>query len=92
MKSVLLACLLALTLSGCGLGYLVSEDAAVRALKDQGFTNITITGKSVLTASMWGCSDSDDVRFTATATNPAGKHVEVYVCSGFLKGSTVRSK
>jgi hypothetical protein len=90
MRNILLCCFATLTLVSCG--YLVSEDAAIRALQDQGFSEITITSKSVMTASMWGCSDSDDVRFTAKATSPAGKRVEVYVCSGFMKGSTIRSK
>ncbi len=73
-------------------GMLVSKDRAVKALTDQGFSNITVTKRAWFLVGMRGCSGSDAVRFTAKATNPAGKNVEIYVCTGLLfKGATMRS-
>lgn len=73
-------------------GLLVKESKAVRALETQGFSEITITDRAWFMVSMRGGDKSDCVRFTATATNPAGKRVRVYVFSGWLfKGATIRT-
>ena len=79
------------SLSGCGA--IASEDVAIRTLEASGFSNIQITDHAWFKVGWRGCSDSDKARFTATATNPAGQRVEVYVCTGaFLKGGTIRVK
>jgi len=72
-------------------GIFVPESRAVHALEIQGFSKIEITHKAYLFINWRGGSEDDCVRFTAKATNPIGKEVEVYVYSGWLsKGSTIR--
>ena len=73
-------------------GVLVDESKAVRALEAQGFSDIEITDKAWFIVGLRGCSEHDAVKFMATATNPVGKKVEVYVCSGWIfKGATIRT-
>ena len=73
-------------------GMWVPESKAVAALQTQGFSGITVTDRAVWLVSMRGGNKSDAVRFTAQATNPAGKRVTVYVFSGWLfKGATIRT-
>lgn len=75
-----------------GRGLFVSEDTAIKALETQGFSNITIESHDWLAIGWRGGSKDDVARFTAHATNPAGKRVEVYVYAGWpFKGATVRS-
>ena len=86
------ALVLVLTAATGWTGLLVPENKAVRALETQGFSEIAITDRSWLFVGMRGGDKSDCVRFTATATNPAGKMVQVYVFSGWLfKGATIRT-
>ena len=73
--------------SGC----FVSEAKAVRALRASGFVDIKITNRSWFLLSLRGCGEGDSVRFTATATDPRGEKVDVYLCAGLLKGATVRA-
>lgn len=73
-------------------GLFVDESVAREALENQGFTKVTVTERIWFFPSLRGCGSGDAARFNATATNPIGKPVQVYVCSGWLfKGSTVRS-
>lgn len=72
---------LALLLTSCG----VDEDKAIKALESQGMTNIKITGFAI-----FGCSKDDSFRSNFTATGVNGKTVSGTLCSGFLKGTTVR--
>ena len=58
---------------------------ASEALQNEGFDNVQMTGYRV-----WGCSDDDDFHTGFTATNAKGRPVSGVVCSGFLKGSTIR--
>lgn len=60
-------------------------DGAVRALEGAGYTNIKITGYRIL-----GCSDDDTFHTGFTAKGSNGKPVSGVVCSGVLKGSTIR--
>jgi hypothetical protein len=73
-------------------GILVPESKAVKALETQGFSDVKITSKAWFMVRLRGGDKSDTVRFTANATNPAGKKVTVYVFSGWLfKGATIRT-
>lgn len=73
-------------------GMWVSEKKAITALETQGFSNIKITHRAIWFIEFRGGDKSDAVRFTATATNPAGKPVTVYVFSGWIfKGATIRN-
>ena len=72
-------------------GIFVGPSIAIRALENQGFSNIRIVEKQWFLVSMRGCGQ-DAVKFTARAVNPAHKEVELFVCVGwFFKGATVRS-
>tara|TARA_Y100000034_G_scaffold71176_1_gene85844 strand:+ start:3037 stop:3330 length:294 start_codon:yes stop_codon:yes gene_type:complete len=62
------------------------EEKMVRALKNQGFTNVQITGRA-----WFGCSEEDYYSQNFTALNPHGRFVEGIVCCGLIaKGCTVR--
>lgn len=79
MKKILIVSLV-IGLVGCTNG-----DGAVRALEGAGYTNIKITGYRIT-----GCHDDDTFRTGFRATGPSGKLVTGVVCSGILKGSTIR--
>lgn len=67
--------------SGC-----TNPDDSIRLLKNQGMTNIEITGYNLL-----ACSDDDVYHTGFEATTPNGTQVSGTVCSGlFFKGSTIR--
>jgi hypothetical protein len=75
-----------------GRGSCADPQSAVTALKNQGFSNIIIVDQSYMLVGVRGCDGSDAARFTAQATNPAGKRVKMYVCVGWpFKGATLRS-
>ncbi|KKP80380.1 MAG: hypothetical protein A2271_04865 [Candidatus Moranbacteria bacterium RIFOXYA12_FULL_35_19] len=74
-------------------GILVDKNVAIRAVETQGFSNIKVIDHAWFAVGLRGCSSKDAARFTVKATNPAGKEVECYVCSGWLfKGATIRTK
>jgi len=74
-----------------GRGAFADQGVAVRALEAQGYSNIQIVDKAIFLVGMRGCDEKDAARFTAKATNPAGKPAEVYVCTGMIfKGGTIR--
>jgi outer membrane biogenesis lipoprotein LolB len=75
-----LALLAALLLAGC-----TDPKTATQALENAGFTEIQTGGHSWYT-----CSDSDTFATKFTAKNPNGKVVSGTVCSGWLKGATIR--
>ncbi|MDO8559226.1 MAG: hypothetical protein Q7R84_02735 [bacterium] len=78
--------------SACS-GNLVDEDIAVKALEIQGFSDITIIEKDNWFIGFKGGGREDVVKFTAVATNPAGKKVEVDVFAGWpWKGATIRTR
>jgi len=72
-------------------GIFVNEDVAYNALKDEGYTNITIIEKDWFAVGLKGCSSDDAAKFTATADNVRNQNVKVYVCSGLIfKSATIR--
>lgn len=79
MKSVIVAISIFL-LSACS-----SPDSATKALSRAGYSKINITGYA-----FFGCSEDDFFHTGFTAVGPTGVRVEGVVCSGFLKGSTIR--
>ncbi|MDO8590685.1 MAG: hypothetical protein Q7R65_01765 [bacterium] len=89
---IVLVIVFILTLATGWTGLLVPESKAVLALETQGFSGVKITDRAWFMVGMRGGDKSDCVRFTATATNPVGKKVQVYVFSGWLfKGATIRT-
>ena len=74
-------------------GTFANQDVAVRTLEVQGYSNIQIVDHTWFAVGLRGCDNNDASRFTAKATNPTGKPVEVLVCTGaFFKGGTIRTK
>lgn len=60
-------------------------DNATRILKEQGYTNIVITGHG-----FWSCSKDDIFSTEFSAVSPTGITVKGVFCSGFTKGGTIR--
>ena len=78
MKTILL--LIVLLTIGC-----TKSDDTLRILKDQGYTNITITGYN-----HFSCGKGDKFKTGFTALSQANKVVSGTVCTGLFKGSTIR--
>lgn len=78
-KIATIACMLAL--AGCG----VDPGKAKRILEGQGMTDVVIGGYA-----FWGCSDKDTFKSSFTAKDIKGQPVSGVICSGMLKGYTVR--
>jgi hypothetical protein len=76
--TLLLAGLLA---AGC-----TNPETAIRALEGAGYKDIQITSWAP-----WACSESDQFATGFEATGPTGKRVAGTVCSGILKGATIRT-
>lgn len=74
-------------------GLLVDEGVAIRTLETHGFSNIQIVDRDWFFIPIRGGSETDNVRFEAVATNPAGEFVTVYVYAGWpFKAGTIRTK
>lgn len=73
---VLVACVLV----GC-----TSPKEANRVLSQAGYKDIKYTGYS-----FFSCGNDDTFHTGFKATSPSGQVVEGTVCSGFLKGATIR--
>lgn len=80
MSKWLLIGVLALTAIGC-----TDEHGARRVLEAEGYTQITMTGYDFL-----GCGKDDNFATGFAATNVNQKRVTGVVCSGLLKGYTIR--
>ncbi len=76
---------IAVVLSLCLLTSCTQPDESYKVLSDQGYTNIETTGYKA-----FACSKDDTFHTGFTATSVAGKPVSGTVCSGWLKGSTIR--
>jgi hypothetical protein len=74
-----------------GCGTFVNDSNTVRAVEKQGYTNVQINKKHVVFPDWCGCSKDDDAAYDMTATNPAGKQVNIIACAGITKGVTVRT-
>ena len=83
--------LVVILIIGASRGIFANKDVALRTLNAQGYSDIQIMDHAWFVVGLRGCDGSDAARFTAKATNPAGKSAEVYVCTGVIfKGGTVR--
>lgn len=67
------------------LGACTDESGARRALNSQGLTPVKVGGYA-----LWACSKDDDFATKFTARNARGETVTGAVCSGWLKGNTIR--
>lgn len=79
MKRIL-ACLALITVSAC-----TDPEGARRTLVNNGYTNVQTTGRA-----WFSCGDKDSYATAFTATAPGGQKVSGAVCSGWLKGNTIR--
>jgi uncharacterized lipoprotein YehR (DUF1307 family) len=79
MKKVLIAVVLIVAMSGC-----TAENEARRVLENDGFTNIQLKGWSPFSC------DQKDTFATGFEADKNGRHVKGVVCSGVLKGATIR--
>lgn len=80
MKKLILLAVVSVSFFGC-----TNTDKARNVLVSNGYTNIEFTGYNP-----FACSDSDDFADGFTATAPGGHQVSGVVCSGILKGATIR--
>ncbi len=77
----LLICIIGLSLlTACS-----DATAAKRALEDAGYTEVRTTGHS-----FWGCGQGDTYKTGFNAVGPTGRAVKGVVCSGWMKGATIR--
>lgn len=74
MKKIILILCLALGI-GCA-----DESDACKTASDMGFSNCNITDSSRLVPTMDGCHREETVSFSAQATNPAGRPVNITIC------------
>ena len=79
MKNIIIATLCIL------IGSCTNPEKAVEVLQKQGYTNIEITGYE-----FGACSEEDVFHTGFIAVSPSGYAVGGVVCSGLLKGSTIR--
>ncbi|ELW2864930.1 hypothetical protein QMI71_003251 [Salmonella enterica] len=80
LKMKMLLILAAFATSGC-----TDADEATKVLVDSGYKDVKITGYSFT-----GCSKDDDFHTEFVAKGATGAEVRGVVCSGWLKGSTIR--
>ena len=73
-------------------GIWADKNDAIRALENQGFSQIQVLDKDIFFLWWNGCGEDDDASFELRALNPVGKKVEMTVCVGWpFKGATIRT-
>ncbi|WP_080437024.1 hypothetical protein [Burkholderia ubonensis] len=80
MKRFALMVLAIVALAGC-----TDEPGARKALAGAGFKDVSITGYS-----FFGCDKHDIFSTGFEARGPTGQFVTGVVCSGWMKGATIR--
>ncbi|GAA5562154.1 hypothetical protein Asch02_03673 [Acinetobacter schindleri] len=80
MTKFLTVIFISLVFIGCS-----SSNDAINALKANGFTDIQTDGHA-----FFACSKDDTISTKFTAKNKDGQKVKGAVCSGWLKGATIR--
>lgn len=72
-------------------GYYVSDKSVIEAVEVYGFTDVKIKDKDLFWIDWAGCGKDDDAMFEVSATNVAGKKVNLMACAGWpFKGVTLR--
>lgn len=64
---------------------LLKQDDTRRQLEDAGYTNVIVEGNTV-----FGCARTDIYKIRFKATGATGREVSGVVCSGEVKGATIR--
>jgi len=80
VKKILVAIAALVALGAC-----TDADNARRALSTAGYSDIRIEGYA-----WFGCSEDDTFATRFKAKGPSGVEASGQVCSGWLKGSTIR--
>jgi hypothetical protein len=80
--------IIAITICSILLTSCTQPDRTIRILEDQGYYNIQTHGFGIMQLSQ--CSEDDTFRIPFTAESSTGRQVTGVVCSGILKGATVR--
>lgn len=80
MKQLVAVMVVASVLTGC-----TDSKGTRRALEAAGYSHIEVGGYS-----WFGCADKDSFATKFKAIGPSGKQVSGAVCSGWLKGNTIR--
>ena len=80
MKRIALMVLALAALAGC-----TDEPGARKALAGAGFKDVSVTGYT-----LWGCDEKDTFHTGFEARGPSGQFVTGVVCSGWMKGATIR--
>lgn len=81
MKKIIFAAAIAGIAAAC-----TDAPGAEKALQAAGYRDVQLTGYQ-----MFGCGEKDTFRTGFTAIGPTGVRVNGAVCSGWLKGSTIRT-
>ncbi len=64
------------------------QGEAQKAVENSGMTNVNVEYSLLTTFAK--CGQDDLIGFNFSGKNPQGKNVGGYVCTGLMKGSTVR--
>jgi len=80
MKKLIMGIICLALLAGC-----TDATKARTILEAQGYTQVHITGYRP-----WACSEEDFFKTGFTALTPTAQRITGTVCSGLLKGATVR--
>lgn len=83
INRLIILSLCAVLLTSC-----TQPDRTVNLLKQQGYTEIKTQPYNIGT--FFACSEDDQFRTPFTAKSPNGSLVSGVVCSGILKGATIR--
>jgi hypothetical protein len=81
-RRLIVAAALSLAVASCS-----DPETAKRAVEDMGMSNVETQGYA-----FFGCGKDDEFHTSFTAINSSGRRVSGVVCSGYLKGATVRIK
>ena len=81
--------LIGLFMVGCA-----DESDACRAVNNMGFTRCSVTNSHYIAAGLYGCHSDDGAAFEVSATNPAGRSVNIVVCCahGVFGACTLRNQ
>jgi hypothetical protein len=78
--------------SGCR-GVLVNNANTIKAVGDQGYSQVRVISSHIFFVSWRGCGRSDSAAYSMRAKNSLGREVNLIACAGWpFKGVTVRTE
>jgi|GEM_PF-3343305 len=66
-------------------GFICRSSTAIKAVSDEGYTNVLVNSKHVFFTGWHGCSKHDDAAFDVSAKNVRGEQVRLTVCSTWFR-------